>query len=108
VDSAFSIGKNDFQILRSEILPGALSPVFISFSFRSGSAILQESGLSFLGAGIRPPQASWGGIISAAQDLSVLTRMPWVWAPSGVLILLTVISFHFVGEGMRDALDPKM
>ena len=108
VDSALSIGRSDFQILKDEILPGVLSPVFVSFSFRSGSAILQESGLSFLGAGIRPPQASWGGIISAAQDISVLTRMPWVWVPSGVLIVLTVIAFHFVGEGMRDALDPKM
>ena len=108
VDSARSIGRSDLQILWHDILPGALSPTFVSISFQSGSAILQESGLSFLGAGIRPPQASWGGIISAAQDLSILTRMPWVWAPSGLLIVLTVISFHFVGEGLRDALDPRM
>ena len=108
IASALSIGRSDFDILLHEILPGVLSPVFVSLSFQSGSAILQESGLSFLGSGIRPPQASWGGIISAAQDLSVLTRMPWVWAPSGTLIVLTVIAFHFVGEGMRDALDPRM
>ena len=108
VDNAVSIGRSDFQILQHDILPGALSPVFVSLSFRSGEAILQESGLSFLGVGIRPPQASWGGIISAAQDLSILTRMPWVWIPSGLLIVLTVISFHYVGEGLRDALDPHM
>ena len=108
IDSAVSIGRTDFEILIREILPGVVSPVLVSLSLRSGGAILQESGLSFLGAGIRPPQASWGGIIYAAQDLSVLTRMPWVWAPSGTLIVLTVAAFHFVGEGMRDALDPKM
>ena len=108
IDSAVSIGRTDFEILRREILPGVSSPVLVALSLRAGSAILQESGLSFLGAGIRPPQASWGGIIYAAQDLSVLTRMPWVWAPSGVLIVLTIVAFHFVGEGLRDALDPKM
>ncbi len=108
IDSAVSIGRTDFEILRREILPGVSSPVLVALSLRAGSAILQESGLSFLGAGIRPPQASWGGIIYAAQDLSVLTRMPWVWAPSGILIVLTIVAFHFVGEGLRDALDPKM
>ena len=108
IDSAFSIGRTDADILRREILPGVLSPVFVSLSFQSGNAILQESGLSFLGAGLRPPRASWGGIISAAQDLSILTRMPWVWVPSGILIVLTVVSFHFLGEGIRDALDPRM
>ncbi len=108
IESAMSIGRSDFEILWHDILPEALSPVLISISFMSGNAILQESGLSFLGAGIRPPQASWGGVISAAQDLSILTRMPWVWAPSAILIVLTVISFHFLGEGLRDALDPHM
>ena len=108
IDGAVSIGRTDFEILSHEILPGVLSPVFVSISFRSGGAILQESGLSFLGAGIRPPQASWGSIISAAQDLSVLTRTPWVWAPSGLLIVLTIMSFQFLGQGLRDTLDPKM
>ena len=108
IDSAVVIGRTDFEILRREILPGVASPVLVALSLRAGSAILQESGLSFLGAGIRPPQASWGGIIYAAQDLSVLTRMPWVWAPSGSLIVLTIVAFHFVGEGLRDTLDPKM
>ena len=108
IDSALSIGRTDLDILRREILPGVLSPVFVSLSFQSGNAILQESALSFLGSGLRPPRASWGGIIYAAQDLSILTRKPWVWVPSGILIVLTVIAFHFVGEGMRDALDPRM
>ncbi|MBQ6206477.1 MAG: ABC transporter permease [Oscillospiraceae bacterium] len=108
VASAMSVGRSDLQILWHDILPGVVSPALVSISFQAGNAILQESGLSFLGMGIRPPQASWGGIIYAAQDLSILTRMPWVWAPSGILIVLTVVSFHFVGEGLRDALDPHM
>ena len=108
IDSAMSVGRSDLQILWHDILPGVISPAIVSISFQSGNAILQESGLSFLGMGIRPPQASWGGIIYAAQDLSILTRMPWVWAPSGILIILTVSAFHFVGEGLRDALDPHI
>ncbi|MBQ9348237.1 MAG: ABC transporter permease [Oscillibacter sp.] len=108
IASAVSIGRSDFDILVHEILPESISPVLVSLSFRAGGAILQESGLSFLGAGIRPPQASWGGIISAAQDLSVLMRFPWVWMPSCILIILTMASVTFVGEGLRDALDPRM
>lgn len=108
IDSAVSIGRTDADILIHEILPGSLSPVFVSLSFRAGGAILQESGLSFLGAGIRPPEASWGGIIAAAQDLSILMLKPWIWAPSSILITLTMIAFNFVGEGLRDAFDPRM
>ena len=69
---------------------------------------MTESGLSFLGVGIQAPQASWGNIINAATDLSVLMLRPWVWMPAGVLIVMTVVSFNFIGEGIRDALDPKM
>lgn len=108
IDSAVSIGRTDADILIHEILPSSLSPVFVSLSFRAGGAILQESGLSFLGAGIRPPEASWGGIIAAAQDLSILMLKPWIWAPSAILITLTMIAFNFVGEGLRDAFDPRM
>lgn len=108
IDSAISVGRGDFDILIHEVLPESLSSAFVSLSFCVNNAILQESGLSFLGLGIRPPQASWGAILSAAQDLTVLTRMPWAWAPSSILIVLTMISFHAVGEGLRDALDPNV
>ena len=70
-------------------------------------AILTESSLSFLGMGVQTPQASWGNIIFAAQNLLVLTARPWVWLPPGICIILVVIGFNFIGEGVRDALDPK-
>ena len=108
IASAVIIGRSGSDILLHEVLPGAISPVLVSLSFRVGGAILQESGLSFLGAGIRPPQASWGCIISDAQNLSVLMLMPWVWVPSAALITLTMVAFQFVGEGLRDAVDPNL
>ncbi len=108
IASAVTIGESEWQILTREILPGVLSPVLASLSFQAGGAVLLGSALSYLGAGIPSPWASWGSIISAAQDISVLTGAPWVWVPSGTLIVLTSASLHFIGRGLRDALDPKM
>ena len=70
--------------------------------------MLTESALSFLGMGVQTPQASWGNIIYAAQNLLVLTARPWVWLPSGICIILVAVGFNFMGEGIRDALDPKI
>lgn len=108
IQAARAAGCSDYYIIFHEIMPNAISPVLVLLSFRVGSAIIQESSLSFLGVGIRAPQASWGNIINAATDISVLTLRPWVWMPSGLMIILTVVAFNFVGEGLRDALDPKM
>jgi peptide/nickel transport system permease protein len=108
IESAKAAGCSDFYIIFHEILPNAISPVWVLLSFRVGGAITTESSLSFLGVGIQPPQASWGNIINAATELSVLMLRPWVWMPAGFLIVMTVISFNFIGEGVRDALDPKM
>ncbi|MDR2096721.1 MAG: ABC transporter permease [Treponema sp.] len=108
IEAARAIGRNDFDILYHEILPNALDPVWIIVSFRVGSAILTESTLSFLGAGIQPPQASWGNMVYSAQDLNNMINRPWMWIPPGIMIILTVICFNTLGEGIRDALDPKM
>lgn len=108
IESAKAAGCSDAYIIFREILPNAISPVWVLLSFRIGGAITTESSLSFLGVGIQPPQASWGNIINAATDLSVLMLRPWVWMPAGILIIMTVVSFNFIGEGVRDALDPKM
>ena len=77
-------------------------------AFRVSSAILTESSLSFLGAGIKAPQASWGNMINAAQNATVLATQPWIWLPPGIVMFLTIICINLVGEGLRDALDPKM
>ena len=72
-----------------------------------GRAILSESSLSFLGVGIRTPQASWGNLIQYAASLPVLTGRPWVWVPPGLCIILTVLCLQGIGDGLRDALDPR-
>lgn len=108
IEASKCIGRGTMAILFREILPNAMGPVWVTLSFRVGGAILQESGLSFLGVGVQTPQASWGNLINAAQELSILMLKPWFWVPAGVLIILTVLSFNFLGEGVRDALDPKM
>lgn len=70
--------------------------------------ILMEAGLSFLGLGVKQPEPSWGNILSAAQSMRVLQYEWWLWIPAGVLVFLSVLSINFVGDGLRDALDPKM
>ena len=82
-------------------------PILINFTFRTAQAIIQESALSFLGMGVQPPQASWGNILYAAQSITVLSSRPWLWVPPGILLVLTVSSINFVGDGIRDALDSK-
>ena len=108
VESAKTMGAGHFTILVRHILPNVVSPIWILIAFRVSSAILMESSLSFLGAGITPPQASWGNIINAAQNATVLVRQPWVWLPAGLILFTTIICINLIGEGVRDALDPKM
>lgn len=107
IQATKAVGMKTMPILFAEVLPNAIPPVWANISFRVAGAILTESSLSFLGMGVQTPQASWGNIIFAAQNLMVLTARPWVWLPPGLCIILVVIGFNFIGEGVRDALDPK-
>ena len=107
IQATKAIGMSTPKILLSEVLPNAIPPVWANITFRVAGAILTESSLSFLGMGVQTPQASWGNIIFAAQNLLVLTARPWVWFPPGICIILVVVGFNFIGEGVRDALDPK-
>ena len=107
IQATKAIGMSTPKILLSEVLPNAIPPVWANISFRVAGAILTESSLSFLGMGVQTPQASWGNIIFAAQNLLVLTARPWVWFPPGICIILVVVGFNFIGVGVRDALDPK-
>lgn len=107
IQATKAIGMSTPKILLAEVLPNAIPPVWANISFRVAGAILTESSLSFLGMGVQTPQASWGNIIFAAQNLLVLTARPWVWFPPGICIILVVVGFNFIGEGVRDALDPK-
>ena len=102
-----ALGASRATILRRNVLPNVISPVWCSIPLRAGRAILSESSLSFLGFGIRTPQASWGNMIQYASNLTVLTARPWVWVPPGLCIILTVLCLAGIGDGLRDALDPR-
>ena len=102
-----ALGAKHRTILWRNILPNTVAPAWAVMAQRVGRAILSESSLSFLGMGISPPQASWGGLMKSAAQLSVLTGRPWVWLPPGLLIVVTVVSFQLLGEGIRDAMDPR-
>ncbi len=107
IQATRAVGMKNIPVLFTEVLPNAIPPVWANISFRVAGAILTESSLSFLGMGVQTPEASWGNIIFAAQNLLVLTARPWVWLPPGICIILVVVGFNFIGEGVRDALDPK-
>ncbi|MBF0557288.1 MAG: ABC transporter permease [Nitrospirae bacterium] len=106
VSSARAIGASDFRIIFKHIIPNALSPVFVSATFGIAGAILIESGLSFLGLGVQPPEPSWGNILTSGKDN--ITVAWWLSLFPGLAILVTVLSYNLVGEGLRDALDPRL
>ncbi|MHB8644241.1 MAG: oligopeptide ABC transporter permease [Thermomicrobiales bacterium] len=103
-----TVGAPNRQIIVRHLLPNALAPIIVAATFGMASAILLEAGLSFLGLGVQPPTASWGNILSDAQSLTVLESLPWLWLPPGIMIALAVLSINFIGDGLRDALDPYL
>lgn len=102
-----ALGARTGTILTRNVLPNVVAPVWAALGQRVGRAILSESSLSFLGVGIRAPQASWGNLMQSATSLAVLTGRPWVWLPSGILIILTVVCLQILGNALRDAMDPR-
>ena len=108
VRSARTLGLSDGHILWKVILPNAISPLWISMAFRVSQGMILESGLSFLGAGVQPPDASWGNLMQAANSLVVLTGRVWQWLPPGLCLVVTILYVNFIGEGIRDALDPRL
>ena len=90
------------------LIPNVVPQLIVFATMGLGDVILAEATLSFLGLGIKYPAASWGSIINAVNDSYVMTNYLFVWIPAGLLILLTVLAFNFVGDGLRDAFDPKM
>lgn len=90
------------------LVPNVMPLLIVQATLSLGSIIITEATLSFLGLGVKYPIASWGSIINAATNLHVMTNYWFIWIPAGLLILLTVLGFNFVGDGLRDAFDPKM
>lgn len=104
VNAARALGAGSLLIMVSEILPNGFGPIIVESTLEVGYAIMEESGLSFLGFGVQPPTASWGSLLSDAQEH--LTQQPWLAIFPGLMIFLTIISVNYIGDGLRDALDP--
>ena len=104
VQAARALGASNARIIMQEILPNGMGPIIVESTLGIGWAIMEESGLSFLGFGIRPPTPSWGNLLSNAQEH--LTQQPWLAIFPGLMIFLTIISVNYIGDGLRDALDP--
>jgi len=103
-----TIGASNSRLIFRHMLPNAIAPVIVAATLGMASAILLEAGLSFLGLGVQPPTPSWGNMLTDAQSLTVLESMPWLWIPPGGMIALAVLSINFIGDGLRDALDPYL
>lgn len=106
IEAAHAVGVGPWGQIFRHLIPNALAPVFVSATLGVADAITLESALSFLGVGIQPPTPSWGNLLTDAQQYLIMT--PWLAIYPGLLIFLTVASINFVGDGLRDALDPKL
>ena len=104
VEAARGLGVRSGRIIARHILPNSLGPIIVAATLRVASSIITESGLSFLGFGVQPPTPTWGNMLNAAQDQ--MTSAPWTAIFPGLMIFLTVIAINYVGDGLRDALDP--
>jgi peptide/nickel transport system permease protein len=105
VTSSRALGASDARIMFRELLPNGMAPIIVAATLNVANAILAESYISFLGYGIQPPRASWGIMLNNAQDF--FTRAPHLAILPGLAITLSVLAFNFVGDGLRDALDPR-
>lgn len=102
--AARATGTSNFEIIFRHILPNSIAPIIVSATLGVANAILAEAYISFLGLGVQPPTATWGNMLDGANNY--LESAPWLWFFPGLLILLTVLSINFLGDGLRDALDP--
>ncbi len=105
VAASRALGGSDTRIMTRHILPNAIGPIIVEATLEFGYAIIEESGLSFLGFGIQPPTPSWGNLLSNAQEYFV--KYPWLAVFPGVMIFLSIISINYIGDGLRDAFDPN-
>ena len=107
IESARAVGLNSFEIVVKHMLPNVTAIIIVYTTLGIASGILSEAGLSFLGLGVELPVPSWGNMLAAAQNLRVLRSHWWLWIPPGIMVSLTTLSINFVGDGLRDAFDPK-
>ena len=102
-----SLGASKGRQMFVHILPQTLASLLVFATFGIANAILLEAGLSFLGQGVQPPTPSWGNMVESARSLDILENLPWTWFAPGIFIVVTVVSINFIGDALRDAVDPK-
>jgi peptide/nickel transport system permease protein len=107
VAAARALGASDMRILFVHILPAVVPFIVVAATLSLAGAIIAESSLSFLGFGVRIPTATWGNMMTSAQSLHTIRNELWLWLSPGVAIAATVIAVNFLGDGLRDALDPR-
>lgn len=105
VSASLALGASNGRIILTHLLPNTIAPIIVSATLGVASAILNEAYISFLGLGVQPPTASWGNMLDSAYRY--LESAPWMWLFPGLFILITVLSVNFMGDGLRDALDPR-
>lgn len=106
--AAKASGVPETRILTRHIFPSIVGPITVAGSFGIAGAILTEASLSFLGLGVQVPTPSWGNMLNEAQSIQIIESFTWLWLPPGLMISLCVLAINFIGDGLRDALDPRM
>lgn len=106
VQAALALGAGDGRVLLRHLLPNILGPLIVQASLSTAAAVLAEATLSFLGLGVQPPTPSWGSMLNAARGY--LAYAPWMAIFPGLAIFLAVLAFNLIGDGLRDALDPRL
>jgi peptide/nickel transport system permease protein len=107
IEATHALGAKSGRIIFRHMIPNILAPLLVQATLQTAQAILTEASLSFLGVGVQQPTPSWGNMLNEAMSLSVLSSKLWVWLPPGFAILITVLCINFLGDGLRDAFDPK-
>jgi peptide/nickel transport system permease protein len=105
VEAARMVGASDWRIIRSHILPHLVAPMIVYTTLAVASFIIAEAGLSYLGVGIKLPTSSWGNLLQQASDY--YTTQPWLMVWPGLAVLITTLAFNLLGDGLRDAFDPR-
>jgi len=108
MEACEALGISDFKRIFRHLLPNVLAYVIVFATLGMASVILTETALSFLGLGVSPPTPTWGNLIQDARNFTILTQRWWYWIPPGLGIFISVMCFNIVGDGLRDAIDPKM
>ncbi|PPA72338.1 oligopeptide ABC transporter permease [Jeotgalibacillus proteolyticus] len=105
--AAISIGCKPSKVIIRHLLPNVLSTIIVQATILFASMIVAESALSFLGFGVPQSIPSWGNMLSASQEADVLRDKPWIWMPPAIILVITILSINFIGEGLKDAFNPK-